>query len=493
MKRLEAVKALGVGLFLVTSIISPAITVFADTEPEPELIFTEIKIRNDTAGFDEFIEIYNPTNQDVSLNDYFINYINTPAPADNQQFDSVVIGAGLLPAGQSFVLAKNSADPNLPMSEPSPFSSLSDSGGTLTITNSDNEILDQFSWTSTQNLAIDPIRYLSSATTTKSQSFTRGKDIDGKYVIVNTTWQLANPTPLSSELVALPEPVPELVPDQAIEPTPEPIPDVVDSETNQDNATEPLTPPSETVEEPAPVLLLQITELLPNPAPPQTDSDDEYIELYNPNNQPVDLSGHKLQSGSSYSYSHIFENVTIEPFSYRSFPVTETGTVLSNTAGQARLLDSLGRVVAQTNAYESADEGDAWAFINGVWQWTSTPTPGAANVMALPVLKVATAKLPVAKKTSVAKAPAKKAAPKASAKVASAKTKAAKPAAERAVYEDPAVADIAPIHPNILVGVGVATLVYAVYEYRHDAINRLQQLRRYRDIRRATRAAAKGQ
>src|SRR3989344_6024605 len=78
----------------------------------PPLIITEVKIRNDTAGLDEFIEIYNPGADPISLNDYFIGYINTPAPTVDQQFTKAVIADGLLPAGQSLILAKNELDIN---------------------------------------------------------------------------------------------------------------------------------------------------------------------------------------------------------------------------------------------------------------------------------------------------------------------------------------------------------------------------------------------
>lgn len=459
--------------------------VHADT---PALIISEVKIRNDTAGFDEFIEFYNPGIDPVSLNDYFIGYVNSPAPSAEQVFAKSVIGEGLLPAGESFVLAKNELDPNLPKSKKSPFASLSDSGGTLRITDAQDEIIDQFAWTATASLAIAPVQFLCTSSNTtcnanKAQSFTRDKDDQDDYILANPLWLLATPTPLSVDLMPLP------VPDPVPEPNPGPTPDP----NLTDDAAEPSPDQSSQTPEDtttaASLLPLQITELLPNPAAPASDSSDEFIELYNPNDQSVDLTGYKLQSGNTFSYSHTFAGTSLGGQQYKAFLVTETGNILSNTSGQSRLLDPSGTVVAQTNAYDSADDGDAWALINGAWQWTTTPTPNALNVLTVPVLKVATAKTAVSKnKTAVAKKPKAKT----TAKVAAAKTKKpAAAAAERQVYEDPAET-IAPIHPGILAGVGVITLVYAAYEYRYDVINRLQQFRRYREIRRSSRAASKG-
>lgn len=450
----------------------------------PPLIISEVKVRNNTNdpdGFDEFIEIYNPTADSVSLNEYKISYINTPTPLAGAIFNAAVIGDGLLEAGNSFILAKNETDPNIPLSKKSPFSSLLDGGGTLRILDNENNIIDQFAWTD-QGLAILPVQYLPNTTATKSQSFNRSKDVDDKYVLANPEWDLVTPTPVSS--VLLPLPVPDPDPDQEPEPSPDPVVQSDDQPAPDSSADAPDV--SETTLQLSP---LQITELLPNPAAPASDSTDEFIELYNPNDQSVDLTGYKLQSGNTFNYSHTFAGTSLGAQQYKIFLVTETGNILSNTSGQARLLDPSGAVVAQTNAYDSADDGDAWALINGAWQWTTTPTPNALNVLTVPVLKVAAAKTAVSKNKTAA---AKKPKAKTTAKVAAAKTKKpAAAAAERQVYEDPAET-IAPIHPGILAGVGVITLVYAAYEYRYDVINRMQQFRRYREIRRTARAASKG-
>src|SRR5688572_14161342 len=130
-----------VALLLIAPLGLP--TTYADT---PSLIFTEIKIRNDLAGFDEFIEIYNSSSEPVSLGDYFIGYINSPNPTSDQVFATSVVAEGLLVAGESLVLAKNELDPNLPNAKKSPFSSLSDSGGTLRLSDEDGAIIDQFAW-----------------------------------------------------------------------------------------------------------------------------------------------------------------------------------------------------------------------------------------------------------------------------------------------------------------------------------------------------------
>lgn len=494
----------------VVILLAPLSFRFTVSAESPTLIFSEIKVRNVTqgsSGFDEFIELYNSGKDPIVLNDYFIGYVNTPTPTVNQSFNKSVIAEGLLAGGESFVLAKNDVDLNLPYAKKSPFDSLSDGGGMLRITDRQDVIIDQFAWTSSANVVTPAIQLICSTSSAacnanRSQSFGRGKNLDKTYVLSEPTWQLGIPTPHSAQLLPTPVPEPEPEPTSTPQPTPAPVPtaplDPVPTPTAIPIDSTPAVgvvspdPPSPNIVNPA--LPLQISELLPNPAPPASDSTDEYIELYNPNDQSVDLVGYKLQTGNTFSYSHVFTTTSLGAREYKSFTVTETGTILSNSGGQARLLDASGAVVAQTNTYDTANDGDAWALINGAWQWTTTPTPNAANELALPVLKVATTKLPTttkpplaAKKAAIPKATtAKTASVKAPAKVAAAKITKKAAAPERQVYQDPA--QVPPsLHPGILVGVGVITLLYAAYEYRHDAANALKRFKRYRSLRRATR------
>lgn len=137
-------------------------------------------------------------------------------------------------------------------------------------------------------------------------------------------------------------------------------------------------PPSE---EPTEELLSPvISELLPNPGPPQSDAADEYIELYNPNNVPFDLSGYTLQAGMTTTYQYTFpQSTTLEPDSYTTFFSRDTNIALSNSSGQVRLKDANGVVVYETASYTTAGNDQAWALINDFWQWSTVPTPNAVN------------------------------------------------------------------------------------------------------------------
>lgn len=235
---------------------------------------------------------------------------------------------------------------------------------------------------------------------------------------------------------------------------------------------------------------IDITEILPNPAAPATDDNDEFVELYNPNSETVDLTGYKIQTGESFSYSYTISDLQIGVGEYAVITSGVSSLSLSNTSGRARLLDPAGNVLSQTDGYTAAPEGQSWAKINGVWGWTSAPTPRAANVYLPPLLKVATT-VKKSSTSSTAKAPTK-------AKSATTATKAAKTAKPGATTGKTAAAagsspaGITPLHPLVLAGVGSVALLYAGYEYRSDIANRIYKFRSNRADRRAARTSSKG-
>ena len=203
----------------------------------------------------------------------------------------------------------------------------------------------------------------------------------------------------------------------------------------------------------------QISELLPNPAPPQTDANDEFIELYNPNDKAFDLSGFILQTGTSLTHDYNFPDGTLlEPKTFEAFYITKTKLTLSNSEGQAKLLDPSGNTLTQSDVYASAKDGQAWVSAAGKWQWTTKPTPGATNTVVLAVgVKESNSSATTAARASTGGTSGSNTGSSAS--------------ADRS------------IHPLILAGVGVAALLYAGYEYRHDVANTVSRLRRNRTVR----------
>ncbi len=235
----------------------------------------------------------------------------------------------------------------------------------------------------------------------------------------------------------------------------------------------------------------QINELLPNPAEPQTDSEDEFIELYNSNDVQFDLTGFKLQTGTTTLHNFSFAAGTmLAPKSFTAFYSIDTNLSLSNTSGQAKLLDPAGNVISETEVYTKALDGQTWAFAEGKWYWTINPTANAANIINQPLsvkkLSVGTTKAATSttkKSSSATKSSSAK-------KTVAPKVKGASTTADTSATIAPQK-NSSPVHPLILAGVGAGAVAYAAYEYRNDLANRIYKLRRYAAARAAARPTDK--
>jgi hypothetical protein len=214
----------------------------------------------------------------------------------------------------------------------------------------------------------------------------------------------------------------------------------------------------------------QISELLPNPGSPLSDSTDEFVELYNPNNSEFDLGGFSLQSGITSTHNFIFPDgqFILQPHEFRAFYAPQTSLSLSNSSGQVKFLDPSGNTLSQTDPYGTAKDDYAWVYADNNWQWTTTPTPNSANIINSPPVSKSSAG---SSKSSSSKTAAKSA--KSSAKP--------KPSTS---LSSPAALVGSTLHPAILAVIGSLALLYALYEYRHDLANTFIKLRRYREARR---------
>jgi len=222
-----------------------------------------------------------------------------------------------------------------------------------------------------------------------------------------------------------------------------------------------------------------ITELLPNPGSPQTDSQDEFIELYNGNNMTFDLSGFQLYIGSTGSRHYTFpKGTTIPAHTFMAFFSGNTKISLSNSGGKVALHDPRDKLLVQTDEYGTAKDNQSWALANGKWQWTTKPTPNSTNIIVQPATST--------KKRTAAKT---------TAKTSSAKTNSGSSKATTTTNDAQNTSNLEekrPLHPLALAVVGGFALLYGAYEYRHDVANKFYQLRSYRAARRKTRQQLKG-
>jgi hypothetical protein len=217
---------------------------------------------------------------------------------------------------------------------------------------------------------------------------------------------------------------------------------------------------------------IEITELLPDPAAPQTDAADEFIELHNPNAFAVDLTGYQLRTGKTLGDSYSLPAGTIEPDGYLAFKSAQTHLGLANDGSSVALFDPLGVQMGATVTYPVAKPGESYVKVNGAWAWSISVTPATANVLIAPAVAAAktTAKA-VAAKTAT------KTAAKATAKTTSAKsskTPAVKTTATKSSAQSSGTLPSPGLGWLLFVLVGL-TIGYVVYEFRHDVIGWYQR------------------
>lgn len=227
----------------------------------------------------------------------------------------------------------------------------------------------------------------------------------------------------------------------------------------------------------------QITEVLPNPAAPLADANDEFIELYNGNQDTFDLTGFVLSTANSGAHKYTFPSGTLLPAgSFMVWYSRDTGISLSNNSGQVILSDPFGNIINISDVYNNAKDGMSWALAQSAWQWTDVNTPGSQNI-----IHIKATPTPVVKaKSTLAKAQPKT---KTTTAAKTVKTSAKKPTVTRAspAMKNTAAVSSAPIHIRIIALVGFGALLYGAYEYRRDMANRFYELRNNRAARRKTR------
>ncbi|PIR77840.1 MAG: hypothetical protein COU30_00280, partial [Candidatus Magasanikbacteria bacterium CG10_big_fil_rev_8_21_14_0_10_38_6] len=121
-----------------------------------------------------------------------------------------------------------------------------------------------------------------------------------------------------------------------------------------------------------------ISEIFPNP---EGSDDAEFVELFNPTSQLIDLSGLSLDDGEGGSRAYSFSDGTVLlPQSYLVFDREVTKIVLNNTFDSVRLLYPDG-VVAVELLYDDVVEGASYVFSQtGEYCWSVVITPGAENI-----------------------------------------------------------------------------------------------------------------
>ncbi|HSW36850.1 MAG TPA: lamin tail domain-containing protein [Candidatus Saccharimonadales bacterium] len=497
--------SLVLGVFQLHSLAATTTLTLAAT---PSIFITEIQTSNASAG-EEFVKLYNATDQDIDFADALNQgqnvwklqfYSSTTVANGNPDWtkpsasltltgviaahDYYLLSSAQTQNGASIVYRPGSIDPDQTYSP-----RLADSGGGLQlvdVSSSRTESHDRVMWHQPVAGQSLPSGVLPSPA--PSSSLQRLTNEDGEYI--ERDGQLTN-FAVESQISPKDTWTPPTPTDSNTNDPSENSSDTGSSDSTSDSPNDNTVPETEPVETVNNLNLSppEITELLPNPASPASDGMDEYVEVYNPNNTDFNLKGYTLETGTSTLHDFTFTSDTILPAgSYTAFYSKDTHLSLTNSGSQTRLLDPIGQTLNQTDIYPNAPDGQTWALNNEKWQWTTTPTPNAANLITTPAVAAISNKT-----TSNIKTASKKTTKTSKSKVLGANTtkpkkpkssKTALPATNLAA--NPAALQT-PIHPWTLALVALLALLYGAYEYRHDLKNRYLQFRRNRAASRADR------
>jgi Lamin Tail Domain len=423
-----------VSWILICLVIS-SISVRAISDKKIMLVEVQTTGANDASA--EFVKVINQGLATVALDGWKLQYKSAAGSSWTTKASlvgSLDPGAEVLLATSKFVTAM----PHQTMTD-----GLAQAGGHLQLVDELGQTHDLLGW----GTALYP-ELAAAPAPDKEQSLTR-KSLAGSYIDTDNN-------SLDFSLEVMPPP-----------PPPKPVPSAPPTSSNPPTVTAAAADPNVGLSPP------QITEILPNPKTPQTDADDEFVEIYNPNPSKFRLKGYKLQTGSNYSYSLTFNDEELAAHSYFVVTSGNSSLTLSNSGGAARIVNSGGQTISQAENYDKAEAGQAWALIDGRWQWSSSPTPGQPNTLAAE--NDASNRRTLASTTTKASS--------------SSKAQNSPKALDKADQETKPEPNI---HKVVIALIGTLGLGYAVYEYRHDIGNIVYKLRRYRENRRVDRQASQG-
>ncbi|MBI2607931.1 MAG: lamin tail domain-containing protein [Candidatus Doudnabacteria bacterium] len=322
------------------------------------LVISQVQVSGDNGANDEFIEIFNPTGQAVSLIGWSIQYKSAsgdfPLTTGKKNLpDTTVLAHGY------FLIARSDYNGAVSADHVHASFSLSGagSGGTIFLVNdnqfvesgTDPNIVDKLAYGGSENNSPEG----SSAALPESEKVLLrfGDDTNNN----SLDFVLADPNPRNSSFA------PEA-------PSPQPSP------------SEPTTNPPSTIQYSSSVT---ISEFLPNPD--GIDSGEEWIELFNSSDAQVDLSGWILdddsESGEIGSSAYTLENLVIKPESYLAIDLPEGSFALNNSGGdEVRLFWPNGQLVSLVTYTGSASSDETYARKDDdSYAWTSIVTKGASN------------------------------------------------------------------------------------------------------------------
>ncbi|MCK5475739.1 MAG: lamin tail domain-containing protein [Candidatus Pacebacteria bacterium] len=323
------------------------------------IIISEIQISGDGV-YDEFVELYNPIDQEIDLENWDLKR-KTKSGIENNVLNNI---EGIIPAYGYFLIIPraNCGDGGnedcykgaVVFDDEYTTNSFFAKDNTILLYNNNGVLIDKLGWGSAVDFESEVVMNNPENDQSLERTIINGivKDTDNNSAdfVLQTV-----PNPQNSSVVN----------DQ-------------NSENEQEeNGNSSKTHPNPSQEGNR----IIITEFLPNPK--GSDSEDEFIEIYNSGNIEIDLENWTLEDKMGSIKKFIIpEGTKIGADEYRVFYSSETKITLNNNGDGVLLRNSEDNVISETSLSNLAPEGQSYSLNkSGNWIWTLMITPEKENVI----------------------------------------------------------------------------------------------------------------
>jgi len=125
-----------------------------------------------------------------------------------------------------------------------------------------------------------------------------------------------------------------------------------------------------------------INEILPSPK--GSDEEEEWIEIFNNNEEEINLFNWKISDIAGKTNTYTFPEITIiKPFSFLVLSRKTTNITLNNSGDGLNLIQPDGKI-SDSVTYASAPIGQSYNRTENNWFWSDILTPGSPSAMPSP-------------------------------------------------------------------------------------------------------------
>ena len=345
------------------------------------IVISRVQLENSASANNELVQIYNNSPDDIDITNWYLQYVRTSGTTVNlAYFNGKTKDSRVFIPGHSAVLATSTeyANETVPVVGDISFSGvLSGDGGYVRLLDNDKSEIDKVGW------GVSPVE--AKLVTPAPDGFVlKRKSIDANTLIdtdiSNSDFEVVPSEPVFyGQIYEMPDLCQNLDGFQGNLPNNYVLDDLNCQLSVADICSSMNGVLSENGECASKVLPLQISEILPNAV--GVDSDNEFIELYNPNSADVNLDDYVFYIGPSYSKAYSFPiGQVVKSGQYKSIYNKDISFTLPNTSGSVKLQSDDGYITDETAVYNSPKEGSSWALIDNDWKYTNQTTPDAANL-----------------------------------------------------------------------------------------------------------------